>query len=196
MNTPSPRSTGPSTPYFAGSSPYTSYPNNMVLPGGFGATLIGGLVSTMLYGITTFQSYVYYTHCSEDASTIKFLAAAIWILDTIHASFMCHMLYYYLVKLTHLLLVTDMLNYCTLTSLEYIVWSLPASVLVNLLLITVVQSFFAHKIYYLCRLQVKWLVTAPIILSILVHFGFEMAMIVSMHSYQSSHLHWHTNLSL
>ncbi|KAI6006477.1 hypothetical protein F5J12DRAFT_782773 [Pisolithus orientalis] len=44
-------------------------------------------------------------------------------------------------------------------------------VLVNLLVVSIVQcranatSFFAHKIYYLCRPQVKWLVTAPIISS-------------------------------
>ncbi|KAI6132321.1 hypothetical protein EV401DRAFT_2065305 [Pisolithus croceorrhizus] len=33
-------------------------------------------------------------------------------------------------------------------------------------------SFFAYKIYYLCRPQVKWLVTAPIILSVFTHLGF------------------------
>ncbi|KAI6156392.1 hypothetical protein EDD17DRAFT_1047544 [Pisolithus thermaeus] len=35
--------------------PVHSYPNIMTIPGGFGATLIGGLVSAMLYGITTLQ---------------------------------------------------------------------------------------------------------------------------------------------
>ncbi|KAI6155503.1 hypothetical protein BKA82DRAFT_2514837 [Pisolithus tinctorius] len=123
----------------------------------------------MLLYLQITQTYVYYTHCSRDALTIKLVVAAVWILDTLHVSFMCHMLYYYLIT-----------NYCVLTSLEFIVWLFPASVPVNLLVITVVQLFFAHKIYSLCRPKLKWLVTVPVMLLILVHFGFEMAMIVSM----------------
>ncbi|KAI6158133.1 hypothetical protein BKA82DRAFT_4067276 [Pisolithus tinctorius] len=92
----------------------------MGIPGGFGSTLIGGLVSAMLYGITTLQTYVYFMYYSEDASTVKFLVAAIWALDTLHVSFMCHLLYYYLI-----------INYGVPTSLEYIIWSSPVVVLVN-----------------------------------------------------------------
>ncbi|KAI6003095.1 hypothetical protein EDD15DRAFT_1463405 [Pisolithus albus] len=98
-------------------------------------------------------------HYSEDASTMKFLVAATCILDTLHVSFMCHMLYYYLIT-----------NYGVLMSLEYIVWSFPASVTANLLLILVVQLFFAHKIHYLCCRKVRWLVTAVILLFVLAHF--------------------------
>ncbi|KAI6104598.1 hypothetical protein EV401DRAFT_2016526 [Pisolithus croceorrhizus] len=42
---------------------------------------------------------------------MKFIVAVIWILDTLHVWFMCHMLYYYLIT-----------NYGDLMSLEYIVW--------------------------------------------------------------------------
>ncbi|KAI6006511.1 hypothetical protein F5J12DRAFT_97305 [Pisolithus orientalis] len=128
-------------------------------------------------GLLVIQTYMYYMHYSEDSSAIKVIVAATWILDTLHVSFMCHMLYYYLIT-----------NYGNLMSLEYIVWfvhppfqtsfplrrygrSFPASLLVNLLVVIVVQSFFAHRIYYLCRPQMKWFVTAPIILLILVHLG-------------------------
>ncbi|KAI6163247.1 hypothetical protein EDD17DRAFT_1572162 [Pisolithus thermaeus] len=83
----------------------------MGIPGGFGSFLIAGLTSAMLYGITTLQTYVYYMHYPEDAAIIKFLVAAIWILDTLHVSFMCHALYYYLVKPKYLLLVTVALNH-------------------------------------------------------------------------------------
>ncbi|KAI6126114.1 hypothetical protein EDD16DRAFT_1724441 [Pisolithus croceorrhizus] len=132
----------------------------MTIPGGFGATLVGGLVSAMLYGITTLQTYVYYMHYSEDDSIIKFIVAAVWVLDTLHVAFMCHVLYYYLIT-----------NYGVLMSLEYVVWSFPASIMVNTLVITMVQSFFAHKIYHLCRHKVRWLVTAPIILLLVAQLG-------------------------
>ncbi|KAI6101527.1 hypothetical protein EV401DRAFT_2201664 [Pisolithus croceorrhizus] len=103
-------------------------------------------------------------HYSEDDSTTKFIVAAVWVLDTLHVSFMCHMLYYYLIT-----------NYGVPMSLEYVVWSFPASILVNSFVITIVQLFFAHKIYYLCHRKLRWLVTAPIILLVLVQSGFSMA---------------------
>ncbi|KIO09785.1 hypothetical protein M404DRAFT_290357 [Pisolithus tinctorius Marx 270] len=109
----------------------------MGIPDGFGSALIGGLISAMLYGITTLQTYVYYMHYAEDAPTTKFLVAAIWILDTIHISFICHMLYYYLIT-----------NYGVPTSLERIVWSFPASLLVNVLVVCIVQCILTQARFY------------------------------------------------
>ncbi|KAI6131378.1 hypothetical protein EDD16DRAFT_1535745 [Pisolithus croceorrhizus] len=109
----------------------------MGIPGGFDSTLIGGLITAMLYGIATLQTYAYYMHYSEDALTIRFLVAGIWILDTLRFSFVCHFLYYYLIT-----------NYGIPMSLLYLVWSLPASVLVHATVATAVQCFFAHQIYY------------------------------------------------
>ncbi|KIO04004.1 hypothetical protein M404DRAFT_598330 [Pisolithus tinctorius Marx 270] len=91
-------------------------------------------------------------HDTADSSTIKFIVAAIWILDTLHVAFMCHLLYYYLI--TH---------YGDLLSLDFVVWSFPASLLANFFVITIVLLFFAHKIHYLFRRQVRWLVTALIV---------------------------------
>ncbi|KAI6158959.1 hypothetical protein EDD17DRAFT_1616370 [Pisolithus thermaeus] len=51
-------------------------------------------------------------HCSQDPSIIQFLVATIWTLDTLHVSFMCHMLYYYLVNLRCPLLASVELNHC------------------------------------------------------------------------------------
>ncbi|KAI6154518.1 hypothetical protein EDD17DRAFT_1630420, partial [Pisolithus thermaeus] len=57
----------------------------------------------------------------------------------------CHVLYYYLI-----------INYGVPTSLGYSVW------------------FFAHAIHSLCQPQVRWFVTTPIILLVLVHFVFDL----------------------
>ncbi|KAI6104610.1 hypothetical protein EV401DRAFT_2201051 [Pisolithus croceorrhizus] len=84
-------------------------------------------------------------------------------------------------------------SYGVPTNLEYIVWfvclpfekvlppdetgrSYPASAVVQLLIVIMVQLFFAHKIYRLCRPGVRWLVTAPIILFVLAHYGFGMVL--------------------
>ncbi|KAI5982513.1 hypothetical protein EDD15DRAFT_115410 [Pisolithus albus] len=129
-------------------------PFNMGIPGEFGFTL----------------TYVYYMHCSEDALIMQSIVAVIWILETLHVSFMCHVLYYYLIT-----------NYGNPTSLEYGVWSFPASVLVNSLVIITTQFFFAHKIYHLCRRrQLRWLLISPIVLFILAYFGFATGTAVAM----------------
>ncbi|KAI6094961.1 hypothetical protein EDD16DRAFT_787649 [Pisolithus croceorrhizus] len=85
-------------------------------------------------------------HYAEGVLTLKSVVAAIWVLDTLHVVFA---------------------NYGVPTSLEYIVWSLSASDLINVLVIFVVQRFFAHQIYHLCRSQVKRWVTIAIILFII-----------------------------
>ncbi|KAI5996875.1 hypothetical protein F5J12DRAFT_852712 [Pisolithus orientalis] len=145
----------------------------MGIPGGFGVALVGGLVSAALYGITILQTYVYFMHCSEDALITKLLVAATWILDTLHMSLMGHLLYYYLIT-----------NYGVPTSLKYIVWSYPVSLLVNVLVVVVVQLFFAHKIYCLCRPQLKWLLTTLVILLVLIRFvgGMGLGAVMFVHN--------------
>ncbi|KAI6003019.1 hypothetical protein EDD15DRAFT_2526951, partial [Pisolithus albus] len=142
----------------------------MGIPDGFGSVLVGGLVSAMLYGITTLQAYIYYMHNFEDTSTMKFMVAAVWVLDTLHVSFMCHMEYYYLIT-----------NWGAPASLEYIVWSFPASILIDVIVITIVQLFFARTIYHLCRPQLRWLVIVPLVLLILAHIGFATATAIVMY---------------
>ncbi|KAI6021889.1 hypothetical protein BKA83DRAFT_4289423 [Pisolithus microcarpus] len=121
----------------------------MGIPGGFASILFEGLVSAMLLlCLLVIQTYMYFMHYSEDASATKFLVVAMWILDTLHISFICHALYHYLIT-----------NYAVPTSLEYILFVVGA-----------VQCYFAHKIYHLCPPRLGWLVTAPIILFLLTHF--------------------------
>ncbi|KAI6122085.1 hypothetical protein F5141DRAFT_1201483 [Pisolithus sp. B1] len=142
----------------------------MAIAGGFGEDFssMNAVLMSPHHGLNLGYTYVYYMmHCSEDPPIVKFLVAATCILDTLHVSFMCHTLYYYLV-----------INYGVPTSFEYVVWSYAASGVAQLLVIVTVQLFFAHKIYRLCRRGVRWLVTAPILLFILAHYGFGMVVTV------------------
>ncbi|KAI6107840.1 hypothetical protein EV401DRAFT_1891886 [Pisolithus croceorrhizus] len=86
----------------------------MGIPGESGSVLIGRLVATMLgLYLLAMQIYVYYIHCSGDASIIKFLVGTVWILDTLHVA-----LSKYFVLIT---------NYGVPTSLEYVVCYLSLS---------------------------------------------------------------------
>ncbi|KAI6107869.1 hypothetical protein EV401DRAFT_1891908 [Pisolithus croceorrhizus] len=81
----------------------------MSIPGGFGSALIGVLISTMFLslikviwysdspGVSYVTAYMYYMHYVEDAWAIRLLVTTVWILSTLHFSFMCHFLYYYLI---------------------------------------------------------------------------------------------------
>ncbi|KAI6107480.1 hypothetical protein EDD16DRAFT_1729426 [Pisolithus croceorrhizus] len=99
---------------------------------------------------------------------------------------MCHALYFYLVT-----------NDGVPTSLQHIVWSFPATLLVNLLVVIAVQCVFAHKIYHLCLVclpRVKWLVTTPIILLMVAHFRFGIETIILLYSNFSYPPHRHASL--
>ncbi|KAI6112259.1 hypothetical protein EDD16DRAFT_1521533 [Pisolithus croceorrhizus] len=139
-------------------------PNNMGIPGGFGedcSILITGLISSMLYGITTLQTYLYYMHYSEDSSPMKLLVAAIW--TSVKRP---HLKSGYLTPYTS----RSIINYGVPAALDYIVWSYQVTVLMN--------CFFAHKIHYrmpystfprdftnwlsVYSRKVRWFVTVPI----------------------------------
>ncbi|KAI6159108.1 hypothetical protein EDD17DRAFT_925613 [Pisolithus thermaeus] len=142
---------------------YTSYSGDMGFPGEFlPFILIGGLISAGLYGVTTLQGLMCISCTTPKTPLPK------KILDTIHVSFTCHVLYYYLI-----------INYGVSTSLGYSVWTLSASPVPNACMISAVQLFFAHAIHSLCRPQVRWFVSAPIILLVLVHFVFDVVTVVT-----------------
>jgi len=133
----------------------------------FGPAYIGGMVTMILYGITSLQTYMYFMNYRDDGVATKSFVVALWILDTLHVSLMCHALYYYLI-----------INYGDAAALADGVWSLFASVAVNLCIACSVQGFFTVKIFYLCRNNVRWLVTTPIIVSVVAHLGFGIETVV------------------
>lgn len=133
----------------------------MDLTNTFGAAFIGGMVTAILYGITTLQTFLYLMKYPNDGISTRLFVVIIWVLDTLHVSLMCHALYFYLVS-----------SYGVPSALANGVWSLFASVAVNLCIACSVQAFFTIKIFYLCRRHLRWLVTTPIIVTIVAHLGF------------------------
>ncbi|KAH7882565.1 hypothetical protein F5I97DRAFT_275141 [Phlebopus sp. FC_14] len=136
----------------------------------FGAGFIGGMVTAILYGVTTLQTYLYFMYYPNDALDTKALVAIVWILDTLHISLMCHALYYYLVS-----------NFGSPVALTSGIWSLFTSLAVNLCIAVLVQMYFSVRIFYLCRSTVlRWVVTVPIVFLVLTHFGFGIETVVLM----------------
>ncbi|KAF8967243.1 hypothetical protein BDZ97DRAFT_542348 [Flammula alnicola] len=63
----------------------------------WGAALIGLIIASMLYGVTTLQIYIYFVNYPNDTRWLKSLATSAWILDTISLGLVCDAMYGYLV---------------------------------------------------------------------------------------------------
>ncbi|ETW79474.1 hypothetical protein HETIRDRAFT_322001 [Heterobasidion irregulare TC 32-1] len=109
-----------------------------------GAAYVGVIVSTVIYGVTCLQVYLYYTeHCSNDGRFVK----AFWmpsfarLLDTLHVVLLAHFLYHYT--------ITNFGDYAALVPNMWYVLCLQVEVVIGDLLSTLVQFFFAYRVY--CR---------------------------------------------
>ncbi|KLO15449.1 hypothetical protein SCHPADRAFT_938688 [Schizopora paradoxa] len=103
-----------------------------------GATYIGCLVTATFYGVTFLQAMLYFFRCEEDGKVIKLLVVIVTILDTLHMALVAHYGYIVIVK-----------QFADLTKLAENPWSLPVSILVNVVNDTIIRAFFAYKAYIL-----------------------------------------------
>ncbi|KAI0075592.1 hypothetical protein K474DRAFT_1371215 [Panus rudis PR-1116 ss-1] len=117
-----------------------------VLHSALGPLLLGGLVSTGLYGITCTQTFVYYQRNSSDRLAWKLVVFTLWILDTLDVALNGHILYYYLVA-----------NFANPLALASPVWSLLIHVTVTGVSNFLVRGMFTRKVWRLSH--GNWLLT-------------------------------------
>ncbi|KAI0716550.1 hypothetical protein C8Q76DRAFT_411635 [Earliella scabrosa] len=103
-----------------------------------GPLLIGCLVTAVGYGITTMQSYMYWSRFPRDPKYIKAVVALLFILDTAHVILSWHMIYYYLVT-----------KYADYAALQNSVWSFNVTIVVTTIITMIVHCFFARRVYIL-----------------------------------------------
>lgn len=104
-----------------------------------GASLIGLVVSSVIYGISVLQTYLYYTRYShKDKAFLKTFVAILLVLDTAQLCFVLIYTYHYEVS-----------YFGRFDVLEVATWSLMINFPVGALLTTCVQGFFAYRIYQL-----------------------------------------------
>ncbi|KAI0726310.1 hypothetical protein C8Q72DRAFT_929170 [Fomitopsis betulina] len=63
----------------------------------FGVLLIGFIFAVTLYGLTFFQTYIYYSRFPSDAILAKWTIGVLWAVDTATTTLLSHTLYYYLI---------------------------------------------------------------------------------------------------
>lgn len=139
----------------------------IVIDDTFGASFIGVLLTAMLYGITTLQTYFFYANYPEDRVENKLLVAAIWILDTTHMALTSLSMYHYLIT-----------NYANPPALATGHWSLYISVVINMIIALLAHIFFAIRIFRLSSRRLKLWLTPLIGVLILAHFCFGVETVV------------------
>ncbi|CAA7267161.1 unnamed protein product [Cyclocybe aegerita] len=144
-----------------------SSPSPVHIKDTFGAIFIGALVTMTIYGITTLQAYFYYLSFPQDGIKTKLLVASIWILDTIHAIFMCHALHYYLID-----------QFGNAAALRDGTWTVFMSIAINVIMAFIVQCFFTQRIFKLSPLDRRWWIAGIIGFFVFAHFVFGIQTVV------------------
>ncbi|EED84759.1 predicted protein [Postia placenta Mad-698-R] len=63
----------------------------------FGAMLLGVLMSSILFGITNLQVYIYFKTYTKDPLWTKFSVCALWTIDALCVAFSFHLIYQYFI---------------------------------------------------------------------------------------------------
>ncbi|KAG9315501.1 hypothetical protein JVU11DRAFT_3115 [Chiua virens] len=101
-----------------------------------GVLFIGCVAATILYGLTFFQTYIYYTRYPKDHQWIKYLVTVLCLLDTAASALVSEVLYYYLIILFDVNL--DILFATTTFCVQY---------LLSVLLTFISHLFFTHRVF-------------------------------------------------
>jgi hypothetical protein len=103
-----------------------------------GAVFIGIAVASFIFGVTTLQAYTYYHRYPNDSLLHKLSVAVLWTLDSFHLILCTHAIYTYI--------VTEFGNIAALTT---ICWSLRLQVAVNVVIVLMVHTLYAHRVWLL-----------------------------------------------
>ncbi|KAI0635962.1 hypothetical protein C8Q77DRAFT_1100635 [Trametes polyzona] len=138
-----------------------------------GALLIGQMISTFLYGISTLQTYVYLIRFPRDSPELKIWVLLVWVLDSANVVLVCHGLYYWAWGLVG--------NGANAGHEPFARRSFFASAVLNLVVAAVVQSFFIKRIHKLCQTTLtRYLLPSLLTILVLAHLGLGAGAIVKV----------------
>ncbi|OCH93101.1 hypothetical protein OBBRIDRAFT_885745 [Obba rivulosa] len=130
-----------------------------------GALEIALMVELVLYGVTSIQTYAYYSAGERDPHCFKWMIGLLWLLDTLHQLFFCHGLYTYTI-----IEFGNVLAPLTET------WSIIANIPLNATMDAIVRSMFCHRIWKFSGKN--WFLVSTIMLSSFVEVGSGIAFTV------------------
>ncbi|KAI0741188.1 hypothetical protein C8Q76DRAFT_791529 [Earliella scabrosa] len=99
----------------------------------FGALMVCTSIGSMLFGLTTHQTYRYFKLYPSDDRRIKALVISLLILDALHTVTSIHICYHYLVN-----------DYFNPLALDISVWSVRMTILETVVVMSLTHSFFVR----------------------------------------------------
>ncbi|KIY43862.1 hypothetical protein FISHEDRAFT_77786 [Fistulina hepatica ATCC 64428] len=148
--------------------------------------LIGALIAMILYGITTLQTYIYYMRYPRDKIALKVFVMVMWLLDSLHSSFVCYIIYYYLVTASQdpqlrdagiWTLYVRCRHSASFTTAEQQI-SIQTSLLINIITALLVQCYFTERIHTLSTPPFRWWLTTVLAIFIFAHCCFGLDTVV------------------
>ncbi|KAI0756065.1 hypothetical protein C8Q80DRAFT_1126243 [Daedaleopsis nitida] len=117
-----------------------------------GAILIGALVSALLSGAVTTQTFVYYRiYGGDDYKRNIIIVSLLWLLDSLHLSMAFASAWIYLIQ-----------NWGNDHIYDFIPWTIALTVALTAIVTLISHCFFAHRVYILSGCS--WWLTSPILL--------------------------------
>ncbi|EMD32437.1 hypothetical protein CERSUDRAFT_77447 [Gelatoporia subvermispora B] len=117
--------------------------------GTLGALGLGTMISSVLYGVTSIQTYTYFQRSGRDPSWLKWsvfclccIEGEIRILDTLHQIFICHADYMYTV-----------IHFGNLFALALVDWSIIAEICITVLVTKIAEKTCNFTIRSQCLLR-------------------------------------------
>lgn len=104
----------------------------------FGALFIGVLISSIFFGVTNLQVYIYFRTYSNDSVWNKSSVCYVWLMDALQLIFSFHSLYWYLV-----------VNYFNPIALLDVFWSFKAQDIIGAITNSSVQILYVIRIWKL-----------------------------------------------
>ncbi|KAF7308139.1 hypothetical protein HMN09_00661500 [Mycena chlorophos] len=120
-----------------------------------GAWVIGLIISSAIWGVTGLQIYHYFTKFStRDGPFLKSFVCALFLVDTLHLSLISEAFY-----------VAAITNFGDYLSLGEVTWSQIAQIPVGVIMGTMVQLFYAYRIWLLGN-RSPWIPAAIVVSSL------------------------------
>ncbi|KAF8646928.1 hypothetical protein AX16_007020 [Volvariella volvacea WC 439] len=110
-----------------------------------GALIVGALVSTFLFGITTLQTYIYVGRFTEDRAIVKVMVFIVWILEFAHTIAVSNGLYYMIMAS-----YTDPTHQAFVQGVD-IDSGFRIAIFFSGCIAALVQAYFAHRLRIMCE---------------------------------------------
>lgn len=137
----------------------------------YGGGLVCAMVMLVLYGLSLIQAYMYFAKYRKDHRALRVLVAVICVLGSVHAFFVCHLVYHYLVRTyTNPLMLVDG------------VWSVYTATLIGVLVCPIIQLFFVRTIYHL--VGKPWRLILTVVLTVLIAAQLALGLFLCVREYQ------------